>query len=245
MAEALSAELDAALDGTGWCAGWVVNVEDVMFRASDVGSNRGTGTAAHTCGRWVEITVEAVYTSESSEADDTAGLRVDASDHQLEVDLRAHPSLLAGTGHESLLGDAGDDAVANAVAGLPAAMAELDLVTPVAAAPATDGEPGVFELPDAEGEGGSGSDTWAQHPAELIAGGVFLALAGAALIAMLVAHGLGRSGALVRPSLAGATRRWPGSPTAPASGAPPYPATVNPRRALRQAQLSADAPSRS
>jgi hypothetical protein len=216
-ADALSAELAAALDGTGWCAGWVVQIVDVSFEQADIGSNLGVGTAAHTCDNWAEITVEVVYTSESSEADDTAGIRVDAHDAPVASALQSHPSLLDGTGHRALLGYSGDDAVANAVAGLPAALAEVGEIAPVAAAPVEPGEPGGFTLPDAEGDGGN--ETWAQHQTEVLLGVGFLLVAGAVLPTMLVV-----------------TRRWSRVYVAPAphpGSAAPHP--VNPRRALRAA----------
>lgn len=220
-ASALSDELAAALDGSGWCAGWVVVVDDVLVDQADIGSNLGVGEAAHTCDDWAEITVEVVYTSESSEADDTAGIRVDASDPGVETALASHPSLLDGTGYRALLGDAGDDAVANAVAGLPAALAEVGEITPVAAAPVEDGDPGGVAMPDAEGDGGN--ETWAQQRSLVLVGVAFL-VAAVVVLAVLAVHHV-RAG-----------RRRPGH----ARGAAPGP--VNPRRVLRAALVRAQTP---
>lgn len=243
-ADALSAELATALEGTRWCAGWVINVQDTYNRSSDVGSNLGTGTAAHTCDKWAEITVEVAYTSEASEADDTAGIRVDGHDAALTRSLQEHPALLDGTGYEALLADSGDDAVANAVAGLPAALAELGHIAPLAAAPAESADgtsgpdsadgagPGGFAAPDAGGSGGS--DTVTQHPLELYAGVACIALAALGLAALLVAHIAGRSS---RPATAGPAPGFRPAAPPPHGGAPTTPpaSSVNPRRALRAA----------
>lgn len=195
-AQALSAELAAGLDGSGWCAGWsIVQVDGGRFgrEVSDVGSNRGVDRSARECTSWVELEVAYEFTSSTSPLEDNAALTVTASDQRIASSFAQHPAydisptdlLHEDQGHNT------DDILANAVAGLPLVLAEAGEVDPLTVAPVegegeapvdgTDGtDDGTVAFADVEGEGGS--DIWRGNRTLLTLG---LAVAGLGLAVLL------------------------------------------------------------
>ncbi|MET7831849.1 hypothetical protein ABZS44_03365 [Micromonospora sediminicola] len=146
--------LQAAADSQGICYGWqLVDTYDPV----SVGSNLGDGTAvadAPGCSRWIEVYANVIYTSSSSESNDSASIRVKGSDDIEFSDLAAIESGLGrfGLDEDAFVDDPGW-AVTRAATMLPLLATERGLADPAAtptAEPATPAAP----LPDA------GSDFW-------------------------------------------------------------------------------------
>jgi hypothetical protein len=139
-AEGLSAELAAAVEGTDLCLGWAVLTStgpthyDIQ---GDIGSSRAPGVSARSCERWVELEVTYAYTTYSSPLYDNASLRVDANDARARRAIAEHPAYDIGV-DELLREDAGlneDDLIANAIAGMPLALADAGILEPLAVQP--------------------------------------------------------------------------------------------------------------
>lgn len=153
------------------CYGWVVEVQDDSGGESgvDFGSDRGPDTQIEgNCTSFVVLEAGILYTSESSESEDSASLTIeDAWSASIGVgDLEA-----LGYKEDDLLGDENDVALMNMVGALPAIAAEKAGVKPVP-----------FETPDVpagqQGEptGSPGSDFLRENGALLAIGFLLLAL---------------------------------------------------------------------
>ncbi|NES26032.1 hypothetical protein GCE86_26380 [Micromonospora terminaliae] len=171
--------LQRAADSQGICYGW--KLLD-WTNPTDAGSNLGEGVAVNTdprCPRYVEVVANIRYTSESSEASDSAEIHVEGSSDFGDADLSAMASGLArfGLDEDAFIDDPGW-AVTRAATTLPLLAAEAGLVEPAptpTAAPAGSPSP----LPAA------GNDFWRDRWGGLLAAvGLFL------LAALLVAVGV-------------------------------------------------------
>lgn len=146
--------LASAAAGQQICYGWrLTDGYDVV----SVGSNVGDGTAvgdAPGCPRWLEVYADVTYTSESSEANDSATVRVNGSDDLELADLYRIESGLARFGlDESAFVDDPGWAVTRAATVLPLLAVEVGLAEP-AVAPTVGPTAAVRPLPAA------GSDFW-------------------------------------------------------------------------------------
>jgi hypothetical protein len=128
----LAQALAEATEDQDVCYGWEVTVNDYGGSASgvDEGSSLGVGpTAIETeCERYVVFEATVIYTSQASEAEDTAGfdVRSNIPGAPTAGDLRE-----AGISTGGLLGGSDDQVVANAALLLPALVAEKGLAPPI------------------------------------------------------------------------------------------------------------------
>ncbi|MEU5721135.1 hypothetical protein [Micromonospora sp. NPDC047738] len=160
-----------AFASQGICYGWrLTDGYDVV----SVGSNLGDGTAvgdAPGCPRWIEVSADITYTSESSEANDSAWIRVRGSDDLGLADLQA---VETGLGRFELDEDAFVDdpgwAITRAATTLPLLAAEAGLAGP-AATPSADPAAPASPLPSA------GDDFWRDRWGWLLAAVALLLLA--------------------------------------------------------------------
>jgi hypothetical protein len=264
QAEALSAELAAAVEGSTWCVGWsIVQTGDVPYpdvagvvpydtgddltggftssfgEHADVGSSLGPGRSARTCSEWAEVEVVYEYTEPTSPLEDNAGFEIRASDPVVEDALRVHPALSVPTDallHEDR-DENTDDVIGNAIAALPLALAEQGRIDPLTVEPVAEGTEGAVTFDDGEGEGGN--DMLVANRTALLVGALVV-LAGLGLLCM--AWGRFPARWFAPPMTAWPTVAPPGPPgagaPAPWGGAParpPPPARPgNPRRALKQ-----------
>ncbi|MER7269029.1 hypothetical protein ABT344_12070 [Micromonospora carbonacea] len=166
--------LAQAAGSQGICYGWRLE----SWYASDpvsVGSNLGDGVPVvddPACPRWVEVTADVRYTSESSESSDYALIDVNGSPDIDRADLYAVETGLARFGLvEDVFVDDPGWAVCRAAVALPLLLAETGVVPPAAAPTAQPGATAA-PLPDA------GSDFWRDRWGWLLAtGGLLLATA--------------------------------------------------------------------
>lgn len=140
LAEADATELAQALaeatEDQDVCYGWDVTVYDYggSGDGSDQGSSLGVGKPADAvanaaeCARWVIFEATLVYTSASSESEDSASFSVRSNvvGAPTSADLRDN-----GVTEGALLGNDDDQTVANATLLLPALMAEKGLAAPI------------------------------------------------------------------------------------------------------------------
>ncbi|WP_405114880.1 hypothetical protein OG559_11035 [Micromonospora sp. NBC_01405] len=167
--------LAQAATSQGICYGW--RLESYYGSVVSVGSNLGDGVAVvdnPACPRWVEVTAEVRYTSESSESSDSASLYVKGSTDMARADLYAVKNGLQRFGLDD--GAFVDDpgwAVCRAAVALPLLMAEAGMAEPAATPAAVPGA-AVAPLPDV------GSDFWRDR------WGWLLATAGLLLVAALL-----------------------------------------------------------
>lgn len=195
--------VDLLADATqvqGVCYEWDVTVEDQggAEGGRSSGSGAGLGVAARTapgCQDVVTFAATIVYTSESSDSEDSA--RAD-----VRTNLAGGPTLqalrdlgLAGEG--ALVGEDADLAVFDAVAALPRLVADAGLAPAVVATPAASAAADAGELSDDPGSDFLRTAGWT------LVAGVLLVLAAVMFAAYAVAT----------------SRRPAGPPTAP--GAPP------------------------
>ncbi|MFE9694172.1 hypothetical protein [Micromonospora sp. NPDC005806] len=144
--------LQAAFTSQGICYGWrLTDGYDVV----NVGSNLGDGTAAAGapgCPRWIELTANITYTAESSEANDSASIRVQGSDDLDVADLYAIENGLDrfGLDEDAFIDDPGW-AATRAATTLPLLAAEAGLAAP-AATPSAGPSAAASPLPDAGGD---------------------------------------------------------------------------------------------
>ena len=215
MAEALAGELAVAVEGSDWCIGWDVAIDNAGTAVYEYGSNLGVGRTATTCANWVVVAADIAWVSSSSESNDAAGIDVFSSDAALAERLRSEHDVLNGAASSEIAGDDGDTTIANAVSSVALALGaegELEAI----GVTATDAEDGVaFE--DSEGEGGN--DAFAQNRNRIVFGAVLLVLG----LFLLVRSLRRRRGAGARSASA-----------APSGG--------NPRVALREALERRQAP---
>jgi hypothetical protein len=255
QAEALSAELAAATEGTDWCVGWsivlagVVPYEDIAratpytaagvqetagFSSStygeyaDVGSSQGPGRSARDCQEWAEIEVVYEYTSTTGALEDNAAMQVWASDTAITEALRRHPALDLSADdllHEDR-GDNTDDVIANTIAALPQALAEQGAIDPLSVEPVAADTQGAVSFDDAEGEGGM--DALITNRIWLLAG-AFVVLGGLLLLCMALAQVPAR---WFQPATVASGPRYGAAP-APGWGYGPT-VSASPRKALKQ-----------
>jgi hypothetical protein len=138
-AQELAQEMAAATAVQGICYGWRVVVRDDSgtFSGTDLGSSRGVGLPAEdvSCPRFLVFRAELHYTSETSEAEDSASFFVfgNVGGGPDDRDLAR-----VGVTNDTLLGSRDDLGLINAVQALPALVAEKGLA-PVVPAEATEG----------------------------------------------------------------------------------------------------------
>jgi hypothetical protein len=153
-AEDLAAVLAEAHKEQGVCYGWQVTVSDPYSGTSEsVGSNFGAGEPipSSNCTKTVRFTADITYTSESSEAEDSASYDVTSNPYGV---TRADLDDL-GIDFGGLTGEDPDVAIGNAVTALPLLAADKGLAKPLSAAPATGEAPADAQLTD-----NPGSDWW-------------------------------------------------------------------------------------
>jgi hypothetical protein len=173
-ADDLAATLAEATQQQDVCYGWHVTVQDVATTDESVGSNLGANKAVSTgsCRASVEFTATITYTSESSEAEDSASYDVSSNPGGVS---RADFDAL-GIDMGGLTGEDPDVAIGKAVAALPLLAADKGLADPIQAAPQTaTSTPADARLTD-----DPGSDWWRRNGGTLlwglsliVAGGLF------------------------------------------------------------------------
>ncbi|MEV0808900.1 hypothetical protein [Micromonospora sp. NPDC050200] len=183
--------LQRAAASQGICYGW--RLADGLDAVS-VGSNLGDGVSVEdnpACPRWVQVVADVTYTSESSESEDYAYVRVTGSDDLSRVELS---SIESGLDRFGLTDDAFVDdpgwAVIRAAVMLPLLAVEAELAGPAPTPTAATASPS--PLPAA------GSDLWRDR------WGYLLAAAGLLLVtALLVTVGLVQRRRQRRPVVTG------------------------------------------
>ena len=190
-AEELAQSLAEATDEQGVCYGWRVSVDDESGNVFvENGSSFGPGGSLdpNRCesGRYVELVGNIDYTSETSEAEDSASYSI-----QSNLDRPPTVGELRDLGHGPgrLLDEDDDEALTNAVGALPALVADHGEAKPVPFETST--------LPNeqrGEPTGGGGSDFLREHGALFFL--CLIALLGG--IAWLVLALLGRAGGTAR-----------------------------------------------
>lgn len=164
----LAEQLEAARTATGVCFGWSV---EVIANDGSPGGTEAGGSPPGACERELVLTGTVVYTSELSESEDSAALRVDA--RGFPAAGYPAPTALTGRRADDLLGDEDDKALFELVAALPLLAADVD---PALAGRLPEVETGGAPADARVGDGGS-SDWMRQHgPTALLA----LGLGGAA-----------------------------------------------------------------
>lgn len=174
--ESLATTLAEAYDKQGVCYGWTVEVNNAGVPDSSTGSNFGYGRSlseeSGSCSSSVEFQASITWTSESSEAEDSATYSV--------VSLPSGPSTadldsLEIISTDGLKGDNVDADVYKAVAALPLLAADSGIAEPIEASPAPEAESG-----DAVPTDSPTSDFWRQSGTMvlmaallLLGGGVF------------------------------------------------------------------------
>jgi hypothetical protein len=183
-AEDLAASLAEATEVQGVCYGWDVYVTDQGSGPGgrDLGSSRGPGSDAQEaegCDRYVVFTAQLVYTSASSESEDSAsfGVQSNIAGAPTSGDLRRF-----GISGNGLLGNHDDAVLANAVLALPALVAEAGLAPPV------ELEPNTEALPAGDGATGSPASDWMRQHGWTFAALVCLVAAGIAWAGWVVGY---------------------------------------------------------
>lgn len=170
-ADELVETLKEAAEGQDICYGWQVSVSDPIAGSSEsVGSNFGAGQRLRRsddqCRNFVEFTANINYTSESSEAEDSASWSVDSSSGGPSTTDLDSLELIS---QEGLVGDNVDVDVAKAVAALPQLAADKGIAKAIEATPAAEGEAGDAKLTD-----DPGSDFWRQTGMVLVWGSLIV-----------------------------------------------------------------------
>ncbi|HEX6354334.1 hypothetical protein [Actinophytocola sp.] len=170
-ADDLAATLAEATEAQGVCYGWNVTVSDPVAGPSEsIGSNVGAGRPiSNDCAETVEFTASIIYTSESSESEDSATYDVISSPGGPDrTDFDA-----LGIDMDGLTGEDPDVVIGNAVTALPLLAADTGLAQPIAASPETGTAPADAQLTD-----DPGSDWWRQSGG-MVLWGLALMVAGA------------------------------------------------------------------
>ena len=177
----LVAALEEATEVQGVCYGYDLGVEDGdtgQWAGRYAASSLGAGTVPELgpdCPEGVVLLVAGIrYTSELSDAEDSAAWRLDSTLTQLDIGQVEDLGLSSG---DLLDDDRSETTLLNAVLALPGLAAERAGVPPVLLEPNTEPLPA-----DARPTGTPGSD-WLRENAVLLAGCVLLVLAGLALLA--------------------------------------------------------------
>lgn len=161
-AEELVALLAEATEAQDICYGWSVSVldEDQGSALVDSGSGAGVDTSPiENCERWIVFRGQVVYTSNSSEAEDSASFFIESNlaNGPTESDLRA-----IGITGDRLLSENDDLTIIDATSALPLLVADRGL------APAVELAANVDPLPNGDRATGShGSDWTRAHGAAL------------------------------------------------------------------------------
>jgi outer membrane biosynthesis protein TonB len=168
-ADELAATLAEATDDQGVCYGWKVNVDNVGVPETSTGSNQGAGTTIDgSCAKYVELTAQITYTSESSESEDSASYDLSSSPGgPTRADLDA-----LDLDWDGLTGEDPDVVIGKAVTALPLLAADKGMAKPIEAAPETGAAPADAQLTD-----DPGSDWWRESGGAVL-WGVGLLLAG-------------------------------------------------------------------
>lgn len=171
----LAQSLAEATEDQDVCYGWEVTVRDYGGSGDgiDQGSSLGVGKTANVeeCPKWVIFEASLVYTSASSESEDSASFAVSSNvpGAPTSADLRDN-----GISEGALLGNNDDQTVASATLLLPALMAEKGLAEPISLEPNTQALPA-----DDRATGTPGSDWLRKYGAAV------------AVTALLLVGGLG------------------------------------------------------
>ncbi len=183
-ADDLAATLAEAAQQQDVCYGWSVSVSDPYAGTSDsVGSDRGAGVPLdESCGKWVRFDASITYTSESSEAEDSATYDVESSvGGPTRTDLDA-----LGLDFGGLTGEDPDVVIGKAVVALPLLAADKGMGKAIEAVPQTAAAPADARLTD-----DPGSDWWRENGGMLL-WGVGLILGGAVFAWWIVRSERGR-----------------------------------------------------
>jgi hypothetical protein len=151
----LAQALAEATEEQDVCYGWSVQVEDYSGGNSglDVGSSLGVGKSAIStaCDRYVVFEAFIVYTSEASEAEDSASYEITSN---IPGAPEADDLRRFGISSGGLLGGKDDEVLANAALALPALLAEKGLADPIVL------EPNTAPLPSGDKSTGTPGSDW-------------------------------------------------------------------------------------
>ncbi|OLF18826.1 hypothetical protein BU204_04840 [Actinophytocola xanthii] len=178
-AEELAGILAEAYEAQRVCYGWVVDVNNVGIQESSAGSNFGVGPAldevpeAQSCETTVEFQADVTWTSESSEAEDSASYQVVSNPSGPTTSDLDSLQLISV---DSLKGDNVDVDVFKAVSALPLLAADAGVAEPLEASPAPES---AVAAANGAPTNSPGSDFWRR------AGGAML-WAGALILAAVV-----------------------------------------------------------
>ena len=162
----LANALVEATEEHGICYGWDVSIDDQGTPRSDVGSNLGPGVSVHDerCERYIVLTVSLSWTSESSEAEDSATFDVRSN-----VPGAPRRADLEGIGITSARLLSSDDiTVYNATLALPALASEAGL------GPALELEQNTETIPNGHRPDGVDSDWLRQYGWVVATFGIFI-----------------------------------------------------------------------
>lgn len=177
-ADDLAATLAEAYTDQNVCYGWHVTVDDVSTTSESIGSNFGAGKSVQSgsCSATVEFTAVITYTSESSEAEDSASFDV----HSTPPGVGRDDLLALDLDFDGLTGEDPDAVVGKAVTALPLLAADKGLANPLEAAPETGATPADAQLTD-----DPGSDWWRDRSGMLIWALILMAASGVLVWAVL------------------------------------------------------------
>ncbi|MGH9040329.1 MAG: hypothetical protein ACRDZ3_08865 [Acidimicrobiia bacterium] len=181
-ADELAQALAEATEEQDICYGWEVLVEDYGSGAggTDAGSSLGVDMlpSEPVCARSIVFEARIVYTSESSEAADSAtmSVRSDPPGMVSTADIRR-----TGVSEGALLGNDDDLVLANAVLALPALAAEGGFAPPVTL------EANEAPLPAGDGATGTPGSDWLRKYGGALGAAALVAVGGAAWAAWILA----------------------------------------------------------
>lgn len=157
-AQELAGTLTEAAQEQGICYGWRVSIDDQwagVDTGESVGSNFGAGIpvtapppGSPRCNTVIEFTSDILYTSESSESEDSASYGVISNPRGPTTEDLDELELVD---EEGLIGDNVDTVVYKAVAALPLLAADTGLAKPLVATPAPEAAAGDSRLTDSPG----------------------------------------------------------------------------------------------
>lgn len=170
-ADELAATLAEAYEAQGVCYGWEITVDNVSAIEDSVGSNFGAGQSAlastDTCAATVVLHAEIVWTSETSEQEDSASYSISSSNPAGPTTDDLDDLDVIST--DGLVGEEVDVDVYKAVAALPLLAADAGIAEPIEAAPAPEAAPG-----DAQATNSPGSDFWRSSGMQVLWGSLIL-----------------------------------------------------------------------
>ncbi|MGH3881016.1 MAG: hypothetical protein ACRDSK_28670 [Actinophytocola sp.] len=162
-ADELVVTLADANEAQDVCYGWSIDVDNEGVLETSVGSHLGAGTPvseASGCAASVEFRASIIWTSESSESEDSASHEVVSSPGGPTTDDLDSLEVMSDDG---LVGDNVDVDVYKAVAALPLLAADTGLAPPMEASPAPPADAG-----DAAPTDSPGSDFWRESGMTLL-----------------------------------------------------------------------------